>query len=83
MRKEATQSQQSAAAAAPQLAPTGLEPQTPVATSHATSTIELTEQIRARAYELWIERGCRDGSAEQDWIEAEAEILSTRQHAAA
>jgi hypothetical protein len=82
MRKEVRQSQQSGAAAAAQLAPTGFEPQAAVATSHATFTPELIEKIRARAYELWIERGCRDGSAEQDWIAAEAEILSTRNLAA-
>ncbi len=82
MRKEARQSQTSAAAAAAQLASTGVEPAAPVAASSAVSTSELTEQIRARAYELWIERGCRDGSAEQDWAEAEAEILSTRNLAA-
>ena len=62
MRKEAMQSQTTAAAAAAQLAPVGFEPEAPVATSSAVSTSELTEKIRARAYELWIERGCRDGS---------------------
>ena len=76
MRKEARQSEQSGAAAAAQLAPIGFEPQAAAATSSATSNTELTEKIRARAYELWIERGCRDGSAEQDWIQAETEILS-------
>ena len=82
MRKETRQSEQSGAAAAVQLASTGFEPQAAAATSSATFTPELTERIRARAYELWIARGCRDGSAEQDWIEAEAEILSTRNLAA-
>jgi hypothetical protein len=29
-----------------------------------------------RAYELYSERGCRDGSALDDWLDAEREILS-------
>ena len=30
--------------------------------------------IAARAYELWQRRGCPQDSAEQDWIEAEAQL---------
>jgi hypothetical protein len=37
---------------------------------------DLLEQIRARAYELYEHRGRRDGFAEQDWLQAEAEILT-------
>jgi hypothetical protein len=29
------------------------------------------DAIRAKAYELWLERGCPPGSAEDDWLEAE------------
>lgn len=32
-------------------------------------------RITARAYELYVERGCREGYAEQDWVDAEREIL--------
>lgn len=32
------------------------------------------EAIAARAYELWLRRGCPHGSAEQDWLEAEAQL---------
>lgn len=32
------------------------------------------EQIKARAYELWCERGCPDGSADEDWHQAEREL---------
>jgi hypothetical protein len=32
------------------------------------------EKISARAYELWMERGCPIGSPEIDWHRAEAEI---------
>lgn len=30
--------------------------------------------ISKRAYELWIERGCPEGSPEEDWFQAETEI---------
>jgi hypothetical protein len=32
------------------------------------------EAIKARAYELWIARGCPHGSADQDWHRAEHEL---------
>lgn len=31
-------------------------------------------QIAARAQELWRKRGCQDGFAERDWLEAEREL---------
>ncbi|TVQ61368.1 MAG: DUF2934 domain-containing protein [Phycisphaerales bacterium] len=34
------------------------------------------EQIAARAYELYLERGCEDGHAQEDWVRAERELLS-------
>jgi hypothetical protein len=34
------------------------------------------EQIRQRAYQLYEERGRLDGFAEEDWLQAEAEILT-------
>lgn len=33
-------------------------------------------EIALRAYELWQERGCPEGSAEEDWIQAEREVKS-------
>lgn len=33
------------------------------------------EAIRLRAYELWNARGCADGYAEDDWLQAERELL--------
>jgi hypothetical protein len=33
-----------------------------------------SDMIAARAYELWMQRGCPIGSPEVDWLEAEAEI---------
>ena len=32
------------------------------------------DEIAARAHELWHARGRQNGSAEQDWLEAEAEL---------
>ena len=32
------------------------------------------EQIAVRAYELWEARGCPDGSSEEDWFAAEAQL---------
>ena len=32
------------------------------------------EQIAHRAYEIWVRKGCPEGSAEQDWFEAEQEL---------
>jgi Protein of unknown function (DUF2934) len=39
-------------------------------------TLGLEEQIRARAYELYEQRGRQDGHHEDDWRQAEAEILA-------
>ncbi len=36
---------------------------------------DLEQQIRQRAYEIYEQRGSQDGSPEQDWLQAEAEIL--------
>ncbi len=35
-----------------------------------------TERIAARAYEKWCGKGCPEGTNEQDWFEAEAELRS-------
>ena len=32
------------------------------------------ERIERRAYELYVERGCGDGHADDDWCRAEREI---------
>ncbi len=36
--------------------------------------LDLTPQVAMRAYELYEQRGRRDGQADQDWLEAEREI---------
>jgi H+-transporting ATPase len=40
----------------------------------AKKPLDLTPQIATRAYELYEQRGRRDGQADQDWLEAEREI---------
>jgi hypothetical protein len=40
---------------------------------------DLSDRIRERAYEIWVANGHRDGEAEQHWLAAEREILSTLQ----
>lgn len=37
---------------------------------------ELQERIANRAYELYLQRGCREGCALEDWVDAEREILT-------
>ena len=37
---------------------------------------ELRERIAERAYELYLERGCREGCDVEDWVDAEREILT-------
>ena len=44
--------------------------------SETTISSDLQGQIRTRAYEIYEHRGRHDGFAEQDWLEAEAEILA-------
>ena len=36
------------------------------------------DQIRQRAYELYELRGRQDGSSEQDWLEAERQMLARK-----
>ncbi|HXE89838.1 MAG TPA: DUF2934 domain-containing protein [Terriglobales bacterium] len=44
---------------------------------HATSVLNgLEEEIRQRAYELYVERGYEDGHDTEDWLRAESEVLS-------
>lgn len=37
---------------------------------------ELRERIAKRAYELYLDRGCREGCDVEDWVDAEREILT-------
>lgn len=47
--------------------------------NHASSVLNgLEEEIRERAYELYVERGYEDGHDTEDWLRAEAEVLARR-----
>ncbi len=37
-------------------------------------SVDLRERIAKRAYELYMERGCRLGRDVEDWVDAEREI---------
>lgn len=39
------------------------------------SKAELDDRIRNRAYDLYERRGCTEGKALDDWLEAKAEVL--------
>jgi hypothetical protein len=43
---------------------------------HHDGTTDFESEIRTRAYELYVERGYANGSADQDWLQAEREVLS-------
>jgi hypothetical protein len=43
-----------------------------------TRSSDIEERIRRRAYELYEQRGRRDGFALDDWLQAEAEVLGAR-----
>jgi Protein of unknown function (DUF2934) len=52
------------------------EPKTDIAVLTPQS-INTEEAIRVRAYQLWERRGHPYGSAMEDWLEAETEVVST------
>lgn len=51
-------------------------PVDPIEKSSAAVKTSLEEQIRQRAYELYLQRQGQHGSPEQDWLQAAAEIRS-------
>ena len=48
---------------------------TATASEPISGTLSLEEQIRGRAYELYVKRGSESGSEQDDWFQAEQEIL--------
>ena len=42
--------------------------------------LDLTPQIATQAYKLYEQRGCQDGRAVQDWLEAERKIRKDKPH---
>ncbi len=62
--------------AIPQGSPTQEKPSTGTPTPKKQPTFDdLHARITVRAYELYVERGRREGYAEQDWLDAEREIV--------
>ncbi len=47
------------------------------------SAIDLQEQVRCRAYELYEKRGKEDGHDIEDWLQAESEMTTRTMKAAA
>jgi hypothetical protein len=47
-------------------------------TAADTGNRPLSEQIAALAHALWRERGCPEGSPEEDWLKAEQQIKEQR-----
>ena len=41
-----------------------------------TQTVDIQHAIRARAYELYQQRGGSDGHDHEDWLRAETEVLA-------
>ncbi len=48
----------------------------PALAQQTKSSASVEEKIRARAYELFLQRGGHGGSPEQDWLQAVAEVHS-------
>jgi hypothetical protein len=48
----------------------------PVEVRKSANPVNLEEQIRVRAYQLYEERGYTPGHQEEDWLVAEQEILT-------
>jgi hypothetical protein len=38
------------------------------------------DEIAARAYQLYLERGCEDGHADEDWLMAEEELSQQQEN---
>ena len=55
---------------------TQVEPVTtsPAFANESQSAPMVEEKIRTRAYELYLQRGGRGGSPEQDWLQAQKEV---------
>lgn len=53
-------------------------PDTAKVSTHPSVSVcdDLQSRIAARAHDLYVERGCGDGYALDDWIQAEREVFS-------
>lgn len=48
----------------------------PETSAPSVETGSTQEQVASLAYALWQQRGCPEGSAEEDWLRAEQELMS-------
>ncbi len=48
---------------------------------HAGESTVAEHRIRERAYEIYVQRGCKGGHADGDWLTAEAELRELEQKA--
>jgi len=62
--------------------PLSTEPNPTVAQT-TESTFELQQQIRCRAYEIFEQHGREEGHDQDDWLQAESEIVHQRAKAVA
>jgi hypothetical protein len=49
-------------------------PKSDVAAARPRATALTEDEIRARAYERYLDRGSVDGAADEDWLAAEAQL---------
>jgi len=42
----------------------------------ATQAMNLQDEIRIRAFHLFVQRGCKHGRDLEDWVRAESEVLA-------
>jgi hypothetical protein len=54
-----------------------------ISRAQQTSEEQIQERIKERAYQLFLERGSEHGRDLEDWLRAEAEMLSIRNSLAA
>ena len=60
-----------------------MSPKTPIPLRPKPPDVEIEERIRQRAYQLYEGRGRADGNAMGDWLQAEEEVLGSREAKAA
>jgi Protein of unknown function (DUF2934) len=54
---------------------------TSASASHSgTPATSMQEDIAKLAYALWQQRGCPQGSADEDWLEAERKLRESSEH---
>jgi hypothetical protein len=60
-----------------------MSPKTPTPIRPKPPDVDVEEQIRQRAYQLYEQRGCQNGNDMEDWLTAEEEVLGCKQAKAA